>query len=99
HDRGVTEISDIAIEVATFPFAMRSEAEEGEGKGSDAAGDEGHDAGEWTGDRFDDDAALARDAHDAKAGIGNERHAGVADERDRLAMLDAVDECFCARVF
>ena len=48
------------------------------------------DAGERTGDRLDGQAELAREAHEAEAGIGDDRHAGVADERDRLAARDAV---------
>ena len=37
-------------------------------------------------------AELAREAHEAEAGIADDRHAGVGDERDRFAARDPVGE-------
>src|SRR5436190_9912413 len=71
---------------------MRREAEEREGEWREAAGGEREDARERTGNRLDAQAALARDTNDAITGIGDHRHARVADQCQRLAALDAIDE-------
>src|SRR3954454_9216681 len=86
------ELGGAPVEIAAPFLAMRRKSEEGEGEWGDAAGDEGEDAGERSGHRLDRESALACDAHDAIAGIGDERHAGIAHHGDRLAARDALRE-------
>src|SRR6266550_238851 len=85
HDRCVPDGGYAPIKLDALALAMRRESEECEWRRGDAARRESDDAGEWAGDRLDHDAAFARDAHEAKAGIGDHRHSGVAHERNDLA--------------
>src|SRR5881227_2655965 len=95
----MSERGQTAVELLAFAVAMGGEAEEGEGEGSDAAGDESENAGEWARHRLDDEPALARDAHQPEAGIADHRHSGIADQRYCRSRFDLVRERPAARVF
>ena len=70
---------------------LRRESKERERRRSDAARRERNHAGERTGNRLDDDAALAGEAHQTKSGIVYHGHAGIADERDDFSLNDGID--------
>ena len=63
------------------------------------AGGEGEDCGDRSRDRLDRDATLASKTHDAIAGIRNDRHARIADQRERVAAFEPFDEMRRSLVF
>ncbi|MFM1944056.1 MAG: hypothetical protein RI897_3038 [Verrucomicrobiota bacterium] len=84
---------------AALPGFMGEETDEVEFVGGEAAGGEGGDDGAGTGDGFDAEAGLEDGADDAFAGVADSGGSGVGDERDGFALLQELEDLFCALVF
>ena len=68
------------------------EAEEGEARDRRARGDEGGGDGRGTGDRGDANAGVKRLTHQVEPRIGDQRRPGVRQQRDRIAVEQALHE-------
>ena len=99
NDRRLSDRLDAAVKLLPLTFAVRREAEECEGEGSNAARDKGHDSRERARNRLNREFAFASEAHEAEAGIGDDRHSGIADQRYRLTIGNRLNNMFAFIIF